>query len=344
MSILSLNYKQKTKNNKPKNVINTANKYIKFVLNGGITAFLSFIAIILAVFPQKYVSICANGIKVWAVSILPSLLPFFFLTALMAKTDCIKTLSKIFSPIMKYVFKCPEITAYPFVMSMLSGYPIGCKIIADLHRNGQINKENCKKASVFCSTSGPLFVIGAVGVGMFNSADIGKTIYLSHVLSAIILGFVFSFKKTTAEQSLSLVLNEDGSNVLYECAYSSVISTCVVGTFVAIFFVFTSIAYDFGLLYPLIMILKPFLGEKTAIMFSKGIIECTQGAIALSQIKGDASVILTAFLISFGGISIICQSSIYLKQADVPIIRFILTKLLHGILSAFITAIVLRFS
>ncbi len=344
MSILSFTYKQKNKNVKFRDNFKakkSANKLLKVALKAIFTVFLLFIAIVLAIFPQRYISTCAQGIKVWAISVLPSLLPFFFLTTLMVKTDCVNGLSKIFSPITKHVFKCPEITAYPFVMSLLSGYPIGCKILADLHQNGQLDSENCKKASVFCSTSGPMFVIGAVGVGMFNSARIGRILYISHALAAIILGFVFSFKRTENSQTISPILTKENSNVLYDCAYSSVISVCVVGAFISIFFVFTSIACDFCLLSPLIAIFKPLFGENVSTQFCKGIIECTQGAIYLSKISGNLPIILTSFLISFGGISVICQSSVYLKKAEVSTLAFVCSKLLHGLFSAYITALIL---
>lgn len=344
MSILSSSYKQKNKKVKSRanfKTKNSTNNFSKLALKTIFTAFLLFVAVVLAIFPQRYISVCAQGIKVWAISVLPSLLPFFFLTTLMIKTDCVNGLSKIFSPITKYVFKCPEITAYPFVISILSGYPIGCKILADLYQNRQLDSENCKKASVFCSTSGPMFIIGAVGVGMFNSSRIGKILYISHVLAAIISGFVFSFKKTGISQTISPNLSKENSNILYDCAYSSVISVCVVGAFISIFFVFTSIACDFCLLSPLIMIFKPLLGENVATQFCKGIIECTQGAIYLSKISGNLPIILTSFLISFGGISVICQSAVYLKKAEVSTLGFVCTKLLHGLFSAFITALIL---
>ncbi len=100
---------------------NLKNKVFKWLL----TCFFAFILVVLAIYPQKYVASCLKGLSIWAVSVLPALLPFFFLTTLIAKTGCADNLSTIFSPIVKYLFKCPKSTAYPFVMSMLSGYPVG---------------------------------------------------------------------------------------------------------------------------------------------------------------------------------------------------------------------------
>lgn len=317
---------------------NLKNRVFKWLL----TCFFAFIVIILAIYPQKYVASCLKGLNIWAVSVLPALLPFFFLTTLIAKTGCADNLSTIFSPIVKHLFRCPKSTAYPFVMSMLSGYPVGCKILCELYENKQLSKSECKKAISFCSTSGPLFVIGAVGVGMFNSLKTGQILFISHILSAIILGAIFSFKKTESLAIVDSQYKKTDENVLYESAYSTVVSVCVVATFIAVFFVFTDIACDFGLLKPFVFIFKRFIGENNASAFCKGLIECTQGAISLSAINnGNLSVLLTSFLISFGGLSVIFQSAVYLKKAEISVIYFILLKLLHGVISCALTAMFL---
>jgi len=45
----------------------------------------------------------------------------------------------------------------------------------------------------FCSTSGPLFMIGAVAVGMFKNPLLGPLIALSHYLGALTVGLIFRF-------------------------------------------------------------------------------------------------------------------------------------------------------
>ena len=48
---------------------------------------LVFCIIMLVAFPDRYVGTALDGIKIWATTVLPSLLPFFFLTALLTKTE-----------------------------------------------------------------------------------------------------------------------------------------------------------------------------------------------------------------------------------------------------------------
>ena len=58
-------------------------------------------------------------------------------------------------------------------MSILSGYPIGAKIIHDLYSKDLITEEDAKRMSIFSTTSGPIFIIGAIGVGMLKNYKLG---------------------------------------------------------------------------------------------------------------------------------------------------------------------------
>ena len=62
--------------------------------------------------------------------------------------------------------------AFPFIMSVLSGYPMGAKVVGDLKRSGEITLREAKRLMSFCSTSGPAFMAGAVGAGMLGSASL----------------------------------------------------------------------------------------------------------------------------------------------------------------------------
>ena len=76
-------------------------------------------------------------------------------------------------------------------MAILSGYPVGSKMIADLYIQGKISKDEAYRMSAFCSTSGPMFIIGAVGVGMFKSSLVGYILFISHSLSAFLNGLIY---------------------------------------------------------------------------------------------------------------------------------------------------------
>lgn len=301
-----------------------------------------FLIVALAIFPEKYSKSTYKGVLLWAVSVMPSLLPYFFLTALLTKTNCLSGVFSKFSKLTEKVFRLNGISLYAFFMSILSGYPVGSKLTADLYENNLIGKGEASRLSLLCSTSGPLFIIGAVGVSMFESKLAGFIIYLSHVFSAVVTALIF---RNAYEDPLPrhVLLNDNKSdNILYDCVYSSVISVLVVGGFVAVFYVISEILCDFNLLYPInflinfiIKPLSPSAEESLAV--TVGLIEFTKGAKMLSNIGTTRLTIsLANFIITFGGLSVIMQSLAFLKKAKVKTSFFVFGKLVQAVIS-FIT-------
>lgn len=311
------------------------NKFKKFSLIFLLTFFI--IAIVLN--PEKYSNSCILGIKLWAFTVLPSLLPFFFLTTLLTKTGTLLSLSEKLSPLSKFLFKQKGVSFYAFVMSILSGYPVGSRIVYDLYSQNIITKRESEKLSVLASTSGVIFIIGVVGINMFKSKIIGITIYLTHILSAVLVGVIFRNhgKNSSEVGNYKMSLNLDNS--LYENVYSSVISTLIVGGFISIFYVFTDVILNYNLLLPLQFIFDKifiFLGGNKEISraFTIGLIECTRGVKELSVLPNSPLIIaLSGCLISFSGLSIIMQSLAFLQKAKVNSWFFIKGKILHTLIT-----------
>ncbi len=309
---------------------------------------LFFMAFII-IFPDKYTEKCLFGIELWVITVLPTSLPFFFLTQLLTFTGAINGMTKTASKFTKPLLKCGGLSFYAFLMSVLSGYPVGSRIVYDLKSSGLITKSEVTKIAVLASTSGPLFVIGAVGTGMFFSKTIGFTIYISHVLSAIVMGLIFRNYGEEEYLNSNILKPNNQENILYNSIYNSVISVLIVGGFISIFCVFASILQDAKLLHPLEKIFELIFnllgGDKeTAKAFALGLIECTSGAKMLSTLENvTLSASLSSALISFGGISIIMQSLIYLQKAEVKPKLFIFSKVIQSIISFIICYIILSF-
>ena len=141
--------------------------------------------------PAKYIAQGLNGISAWALNVLPSVLPFMFFTKALSSLGQIEKLTRPFQRVSKTLFNTPPISFYTFFMAILSGYPVGSKMIADLYIQGKISKDEAYRMSAFCSTSGPMFIIGAVGVGMFKSSLVGYILFISHSLSAFLNGLIY---------------------------------------------------------------------------------------------------------------------------------------------------------
>lgn len=231
-----------------------------------LTLGISACMVIILIRPDVYVASALEGVKLWALVVLPSLLPFFFFTSLLAKIGATERIARTLTNPCRKIFGTSGYAAYALLMSILSGYPVGAKIIGDLGENGLIDETDATKMSSFCSTSGPLFIVGSVGVGMFGSAAAGKLLFIVHAFSALITGLIFRFfgraEITTTRtnrnapqpvrpQVSPAKTRAANGNALYDCVYSSVISIATVGGFICVFYVVADIFQNLDLLRPI---------------------------------------------------------------------------------------------
>lgn len=90
-----------------------------------------------------------------------------------------------------------EAGAFALAMGITSGYPVGAKVAKDLYNNKLCTKIEAERLLSFTNSSGPLFIIGAIGTGMFLDSKIGLLLFITHFLSSITVGIIFrNYKKT----------------------------------------------------------------------------------------------------------------------------------------------------
>ena len=308
-----------------------------------------FLIIALVCNPETYILSTYTGIIVWATAVLPALFPFFFLTKLLTNLGLVEKISKFGQPITKFLFNCSGISSYVFLMSIISGYPVGAKLTAELYQNKIISQSEAVRMCSFCSTSGPLFIIGTVGVEMFLCRGAGLIILISHILSAIINGIIFRFYNKN-EQLLNINYQKEKnvSNILSETIYDSVISILIVGGYIALFFMIIDVLSNFYIL----TIIKTFfanilnfsnINSEFSTGISSGIVEVTRGCLELSQYQDLFwSVIFATGLISWGGLSILFQSLTFLKTCKIKIGFYILQKLSQCFISMLLCYFILK--
>lgn len=298
------------------------------------TVFLLLLTICLIINPKKYINSCYRGLEIWATSVLPSLFPFFVITKLLSELKSLDKFFNKFSGLNYKLFKAPSHSGYIFGMSIISGYPVGAKLICDFYEKGLIDSDDANKLVTFCSTSGPLFIIGTVGSIMFQSAKIGYILYFSHILSAILNGIVFRNKfAKKSNQTQNPTLQKDYQNIISTSMTSSISSIMVVGGFVAMFYMIIDILIDCKILFPISQfintILSPLGLENTGNVIASGLVEVTRGCkdLALLSIKPIYSVVIASGLIAFGGLSIHAQSLCFLTKCKVNIKFYFLQKI-----------------
>lgn len=277
--------------------------------------------------PTRYLSSVKDGVILFWASVLPALFPFFFFTRMLTGLGFPETVGRLFEKPVGRLFHTPKISAYIFFMSVLSGYPVGAKLISEFYKSGVINAEESKKIISFSSTSAPLFVIGTLGVFMLNNVLYGVIILVAHYLSAIISGLVFCNirpLKTTSEKARTPKPLPD--NVIGDSINDSVLSVLSVGGLIAIFSLVIDVLSDLNFF--------ALFGDFSSV--AVGFFEITRGAKEV--IKNPPTLrallsILTAFT-SFGGLCIFLQAMAFLKTANVKASYYFCVKAFQGLSGA----------
>lgn len=338
----------------------------------GLISFALLTAIL--IFPMESYQSALAGLNIFLQSVFPALLPFFIVSEIMTGLGVVDFLSVLLNPIMRPLFRCPGSSSFIWIMSMMSGYPTGARLTAMFCKEKRITACEAQRILSFCSTSGPLFMIGAVAIGMMGTKEGGLVLLISHYLSAFLLGLCFrsyrcredSFQKHKrlrvkhhfndpgegrglrfALSALDDARRKDGRPVgqlMGDAVRNSVNTLLVVGGFIILF----SVAIDLLMRLQIIdrmaslaaIPMKLFSIEPSLLRaITGGLFEVTTGSKLVSKtaVTMQAKIAGVSFLIGWSGLSIHAQSASLLSGTGVNISIYTFGKLLHGILAAVIS-------
>jgi len=308
----------------------------------------------LLIFSNANLSSAKTGLALWANSVVPSLLPFFIATELLGYTNVISILGKLLNKLMRPIFNVPGEGAFPFIMGIISGYPMGAKIVSKFKTQGLCTNEEAERLLAFTNNSGPLFIIGTVGIGLFKDTSIGILLFITHILACLTVGFIFRFWKSSKRyetkgdrplSSHSTVSISNLGEVLASSIMSAINTIFLIGGFIVLFSVIISILENSGILDGLAHLIHPILNIfKISPSYANGIfnglLELTNGVCNVANIANKSistNIIICAFLLGFGGISIMLQILSITSKAKISIKPYIIGKLLQGIFAAIYT-------
>ena len=300
---------------------------------------LAIVAIMIVILtdPKKYNASVLQGLTLFFSSVLPGLFPFMILTRLLSHTNSIQKISRLLEKPTRILFGTSGIASYVFLMSAISGYPIGAKMIADLFEQNIISEQDAKKMCTFCTTSGPVFVIGTIGAVMFKSAKIGIIIYVSHILASIMCGIILRGKATKQQQNHPAINISHVDNIISKTVEDTVQSVLVVGAYITIFFLLSDILFQTKIIsvlsWPLEFVLSRIGISGISDGFVFGLLEVTRGAKILSLSTNIWSVCFCAGILSLSGFSIIMQSMSFLSKCKIKARYFVFAKCVHMILT-----------
>ena len=296
-----------------------------------------------------------DGLYLWANKVLPSLFPFFVATELLCQTNFTYLLGKFLNKFIKPIFNVPGESAIALILGTISGYPVGAKVVCNLKKEKIISKIEAERLIAYTNNSGPLFILATVGISLFSSKRIGFILLISHILSSLLVGYFFRFwkkekleisfnEKKFNEKTLPIKLSNFGE-ILGNSIKSAISTIISIGGFIVLFSVILSILNTSGIIN-FISSFFNFFNIPTDVLLSlfTGIIELTNGVYLSSNLYENyhlLSILLTSFLLGFGGFSVLLQVYSIISKENISIKPYILGKFLHGIFSVIFTFILI---
>jgi len=291
-----------------------------------------YLTVFLVISPSVCLSAAKDALNLCLDTIIPSFFPFFVCSGLLSALGFSRLCSIFLSPVIRPVFGLPGCSALAFFLGIVSGYPTGAVIAADLYQTGQCTRQEAERMTAFCNNSGPLFVIGVVGGCFLKSPALGKYLYIAHILSALLTGVLFKFYKGkgSAINTLPPAANLDKKTALL--SLGGVIDTSVFSILkICGFVIFFAVAAST-------------LPQNRFLPYIYSFIEITGGLNLLSSLDCDINLKLSliSFFLSFSGISVVFQVSSVLGPKGISLVPYVVGKLLQGIFSFFLIRIILR--
>lgn len=319
---------------------------------------------LLIIFSNSSFESAHNGFMLWVNNVVPALFPFLIGIEILKQTNFMQALGKLFEKIMRPLFNVPGCGALALVLGMSSGYPVGSKIVTDLYETNLCTKTEAERLLSFTNTSGPIFIVGAVGIGMFHDSKIGFMLLLTHIISALIVGLIFrNYHVGTPNKDIvphrSQVYNNyepfhmrNLGKIVGESIKNAINTLLLICGYIVFFAVIGELLQDTGIMNLGQTIISRFLklfdiNDDASAGIFRGILEVTNGVKTLSLLDNITYIkllSLIAFLLGFGGFSVHMQVASIVAKTDISIKPYLLAKLLHSIFASVLSYLIMKYT
>jgi sporulation integral membrane protein YlbJ len=328
----------------------------KTFLAFGVAAFF----VLMITYPAAIYRGATGGLGIWWQIVFPSLLPFFIATELLLALGVIQFLGALLEPLTQKIFRLPGAAAFALAAGYTSGYPMGAVVAARLKSQKLLSASEAARLAAFTNNAGPLFVLVAVAVGMYQNPSLGPFLagihYLSNVLTGIILAL---FTRPSAQpvhnpwrqavEALSRVQRSDPRNIgqlAGEAVRTAVNNLFTIGGFICLFAVLFQLFHEVPFLRAILRLTSGLL-EKMGLppalwpALGAGFFEVTLGAKSAAAANAPLfeKVIVTQIILSWNGLSAVMQALSFLAAAKVPGTFFLLGRLMQALFACTLTYI-----
>lgn len=335
-----------------------------------ITGFtMLLLTIMLIVFSEHGYHATVAALKLFFEVVFPSLLPFFILSDVLLSTGMVHYLGVWFEPLMRPIFNVPGVGSFVFSMGLAAGYPMDAVLTAKFRKQELCTKTEGERLLAFSNSADPLFIFGAVAVGMFGQPALGAVLAMAHYTSVLMVGLTFRFYKRREEtprsegvvvrgihrRALDAMMRgraEDGralGKVLNEAISDSVSTLFMIMSFMVLFAVLIRVLTATGLMQLLEI---PFGGMLQILGMSphlvnaaiQGLFEIDLGSAAAAHASAPLlqRLVLVSGIIAWSGLSVHGQVASVLADTDISMKPYFVARALHALYAGIMTVVFYR--
>lgn len=275
-----------------------------------------------------------TGLMLWANRLLPSLLPFMILTQLLLKSGYLDAITKKMH------------MTYPYFVlfaGTLFGFPMGCKLTADLYERGSLTPEEASLLFVISNQMSPAFIGGYILSETLHAPQLIPVGYLIFYAPSVCYGLLrlrsLSRKQATAGQTFREAKKSTSGlrmnfTVLDAGIMNSFETMLKLGCYVMLFAIITSMCNYYLSAFPAFCTL------------TAGLLEVTGAVSAIDLFFTDTRLKYICMLTAsaFGGCSGIAQTASILrsgkKSASLSLTAYIKGRLLLAGITAALAALI----
>lgn len=327
-----------------------------------VLAITSFI-VCMVLFPTAVFQASKTGISAWWNVVFPALLPFFVSSELLMGYGVVSFMGVLLEPVMRPLFNLPGAASFVIAVGYTSGFPISASLSARLRKDKLCTRFEAERLMCFTNNASPLFMLVAVGVGMFHNPRLGVLIALSHYTASLILGLVLRFFKTQDPEFVPIISQQGGimgrallemkksfranprpfGKMLGDAISSSINKLLVIGGFIIIFSVIIKISVITGIMGTLVKIISlsatPLGFTNSSIQsLGWGFFEITLGTKAASEAIAPLTQNLTtvSIILGWSGISVLAQVAAMINETDLKMGLFVVCRFIQAVLAGII--------
>ena len=284
----------------------------------------------------------ARGLVLWGTLLVPALLPYFAAAGLLTRLGFIDALGRQLSRLGLGI-SGPALGV--FLLGLSGGYPLGAVSAAEAVNSGTLTREEGSALLACCDNTGPAFAVGALGTAVFGSARQGLFLWGVHALTAVLLAVLYMPRgkgKPALPGRPPMALGE----ALGASLSAAVNALLNIGGYVVFFSALLGVTETLGFPGAASAALAERLGsgEQFYRALLTGLLELSSGVGTMRGLPlTPASLALGSLLLGWGGLCVHLQVAAVTREAGLALGRRLRGKLLHGLLSAAVTAFLAGF-